>query len=316
MDFSRLDRYREIVDDWPAFLDASQAPLPITLWVNTLRADVETVARRLDEVDGMGGEPLAWYERGLRLPFGSRPGKTLTYVTGLVHIQEEVSMLPVAFLDPRPGERVLDQCAAPGNKTVQAAVHMENTGTLVGNDINQHRLGMVVRNLERIGLTNTVLTNWNGANFSADVGTFDRVLADVPCSCEGTTRKNPEILWREPPRPMNFPGAQAAILRKAVQRCRPGGRIVYSTCTYDPDENEGVVDTILGEYPDAVRLAPARLDGLVGSPGLVEWQDRRFSPEMTRTLRVWPHQNDTGGFFVAVLERLGPSRKGTVEGGA
>ncbi|MEM8932270.1 MAG: RNA methyltransferase, partial [Acidobacteriota bacterium] len=145
---------------------------------------------------------------------------------------------------------------------------------------------------------------WNGANFPSDVGPFDRVLADVPCSCEGTTRKNPEILWREPIRTDDYSGAQAAILRKAVQRCQPGGRVVYATCTYAPEENEGVIDTVLDEYPDGVRLLPAHLDGLVSSPGLTEWQGRRFRPELADTLRVWPHQNDTGGFFVAVLERL------------
>lgn len=305
MDFGRLERYRDLVDDWPAFVDACQAPLPTTLWVNTLRAEVEQV-RDLLTAEGIGLEPLSWYEAGFEAAFGTRPGKTLAYTTGLFHIQEEVSMLPVAFLDPQPGERLLDLCAAPGNKTVQSAVHMAGTGSILANDINSHRLGMVVRNLERMGLTNVALMQWNGGNLPPDIGIFDRVLADVPCTCEGTTRKNPDLLWKEKPTTSEqWVGSQAAILRKAVQRCRPGGRIVYSTCTYAPEENEEVVDTVLGEYEDRVRLLPARLDGFEGRPGLTEWQGRRFRPELERTMRAYPHVNDSGGFFVALLEKLG-----------
>ncbi|MCG8460742.1 MAG: RsmB/NOP family class I SAM-dependent RNA methyltransferase, partial [Holophagales bacterium] len=209
----------------------------------------------------------------------------------------------VALLDPRPGERLLDLCAAPGNKTAQAAVHMADTGTVVANDINHHRLGMVIRNVERLGLGHTLITHWNGANLPADTGKFHRVLADVPCSCEGTTRKNPEILWTEaPPQTVRWPRGQTALLRKAVERCRRGGRIVYSTCTYAPEENEAVVDAILGEFPD-LRLLPIELPGFRFASGLTEWRGQTFRPELARALRAYPHDNDTGGFFVALLER-------------
>lgn len=302
MDLTRFDRYRELIDDWPSFVDAVQAPLPTTYWVNTLRAAPAETAERLASA-GIPSEPLAWYERGFRVDFGGRPGKSLPYVAGHLHIQEEVSMMPVVLLDPQPGERLLDLCAAPGNKTVQSAVHMEDRGTVVANDINDQRLGMVVRNIERLGLATVFVQRWNAASLPADVGKFDRVLADVPCTCEGTTRKNPEILWRpRPARSERLPAGQTAILRKAVQRCRAGGRVVYSTCTYAPEENELVVDAVLDEFDD-LHLVPARIEGFPSAPGITEWQGRALRPEMASCLRAYPHLGDTGGFFVAILER-------------
>lgn len=307
MRLARLDRYRDLVDDWPSFVDACTRPLPTTLWVNTLRVGVEDARARL-AVDGVAAQPVPWYSRGLRVLGDGRPGKTLGYITGLVHIQEEVSMLPVAILDPQPGDRLLDLCSAPGNKTVQAAVHMGDRGTVVANDLHRSRVGMVVRNIERLGITNTIVTRFDGSSLPSDVGLFDRVIADVPCSCEGTIRKNLEILQRE--HDERWVGPQKALLRKAIQRCRPGGRIVYSTCTFAPEENEAVVDAMLHEYEGAIRVLPASVDAVGGpslfrgAPGLVDWQGARYHPSLERTLRVWPHHNDTGGFFVALLERL------------
>ena len=162
MDFSRFERYRDIIDDWPAFCDAAAAPLPVTLWTNRLRTDRETLRRRLLD-DGIETRPLPWYEHGLRVGFGARPGKTLPYIAGYCHIQEEVSMLPVHFLDPQPGERVLDMCSAPGNKSVQAAVHMQGRGLVLANDINHRRLGMVRRNIERLGLSNVMVVEPPGS---------------------------------------------------------------------------------------------------------------------------------------------------------
>ncbi|MEM6796008.1 MAG: RsmB/NOP family class I SAM-dependent RNA methyltransferase [Acidobacteriota bacterium] len=300
MDLSSLERYRPLIDDWSAFADAVQAPLPVTVWANTLRLDRPGLERVL-AADGIDSTPLEWYPRGLRVAFGTRPGKTVTFVAGYCHIQEEVSMLPIHLLDPQPGERVLDLCSAPGNKSIQAAVHMAGRGLVFANDVNQRRLVTVTRNVERLGLTNVAVSRWDGSSLPQQVGLFDRVLADVPCSCEGTTRKNTEILWRAPMH-ANLPGSQTALLRKAVQKCRPGGRVVYSTCTYAPEENEAVVDAVLRESP-GLRVLPAGVPGLRSAPGVTSWEGQDFLPELAGTLRLWPHHNDTGGFFIAVLER-------------
>lgn len=296
-----FDRYRELIDDWPAFHEALRRPLPTVLWTNTLRLSPEEVAEDLRR-DGHDIEPIPWWPGAFRLPAGARPGKSLAFLTGCYHIQEEVSLLPIALLDPRPGERVLDLCAAPGNKTLQAAVRMENRGSVVANDKSKHRVGVMRRNVERLGVTCIALLQADASNLPRACGLFDRVLADVPCSCEGTSRKNPEVT-RLPLRPGARARGQAAILRKALQKCRPGGRVVYSTCTYAPEENEAVVDTVLRELePGTVDILPASIPSFRSLPGLCSWQGRDYLPELSGALRVYPHHNDTGGFFVTVLE--------------
>jgi len=302
-DLHKLERYRDIIADWPAFAEASLAPLPTTLWVNTLRGTREEVRSWLAE-EGAETTPLAWYSRGLRLSNAGRPGKSFAFLTGACHVQEEVSMMPIVLLDPQPGESVLDLCAAPGNKSVQAAVHMEDRGCLVACEVNEGRLGLVIRNVERLSLTSIATLYTNSGNLPREAGSFDRVLADVPCSCEGTTRKNPSLLHRPNVPPGTLAGSQISILRKAIQRCRPGGRIVYSTCTYAPEENEAVVDTVLRESGAELRLLPARFEGVRGEPGLVEWQGKTYLPELSSTLRLYPHLNDTGGFYIALLEKI------------
>ena len=301
-DLGFFDRYRELIDDWPAFLAALRRPLPTTLWANTLRCPPEPLAEFL-RAEGADPEPIPWWPGGFRLPSWMRPGKSLGFLSGAFHLQEEVSMLPVALLDPQPGERFLDLCAAPGNKTLQAAVRMENRGTVMANDKSKGRLGVVRRHVERLGLTNVVMTTADAGNLPKACGPFQRVLADVPCSCEGTSRKNPEVT-RLKPTPGARAGAQLAILRKAVSKCLPGGRIVYSTCTYAPEENEAVVDSLLREVePGSLEVLPTHVEGFPAAPGVTEWQGRSYHPSLANALRAYPHLGDTGGFFCALLEK-------------
>ncbi len=308
MDFLPFERYRPLIDDWNAFTAALERPLPPTIWTNTLRTTPERLAARLMR-DGFELEPLTWYPGAFRLPLDSRPGKSLPYIAGHYHVQEEAALIPVALLDPQPGENLLDLCAAPGNKTVQAAVRMADHGTVIANERDRQRIGVLRRNLERLGVTCAAVTVADAANLPRAIGVYDRVLADVPCSCEGTSRKNPEVL-RRLGRGNPRTGGQLAILRKAIQRVRPGGRVVYSTCTYSPEENEAVVGALLNQAPPGtLRLLPARIDGLKTAPGLTEWQGERWDDQLELAMRVWPHHNDTGGFFVAVIEKVGGSPK-------
>ncbi len=304
-----LERYRPLVDDWGAFRAALARPLPVTVWSNTLRARPAEVASWLS-ADGLDPQELAWRPGAFRLPAGVAPGGLLATSAGLIHVQEEASLLPVALLDPRPGERILDLCAAPGGKTAQIAVALGNRGTVVANDVDWRRLVTMGRTLQRLGLANVALTAWDGATVPESGGLYDRVLADVPCTCEGTSRKNPGVLaWGGEDERARTVRTQRAILAKAVRLCRPGGRIVYSTCTYAPEENEAVVDDVLRSAgPGSLRLAEARRIGFLAAPGLAGWQGRSFDPSLAQALRVWPHVHDTGGFFVAVLEKLAASR--------
>ncbi len=307
-DLSHFRRYRSIVDDWEAFEQTLMRPLPAAVWTNTLKTDPERLAALLAE-DGMPLEHLSWRPGGFKLLVqDAKPGNHWAFLGGLYHVQEEVSLLPVLLLDPQPGDRVLDLCAAPGNKTAQIAVAMENRGTVVANDRDYHRIRAIHHITERLGILNTSTTLFDGANYPKGAGLYNKILVDVPCTCEGTVRKNPDLTL-DPTGSLSrkMSGGQKALLRKAIQLCRPGGRIVYSSCTYAPEENEAVVDALLKEIGQhVVRIVPAEVEGFRASKGLTEWNGETFDESLGFALRIWPHQNDTGGFFVAVLEKLAP----------
>ena len=247
--------------------------------------------------------PIPWYLGGFKLAAEFKAGLRWEYLAGLYHVQEAVSMLPVMFMDIQPGDRVLDLCAAPGNKTSQISVLLNQGGTVVANDRNVGRMRASRQAFNRLGLVNVTTIAVDGAGISKQAGLFDKVLADVPCTCEGTCRKDVSLL-KKSVNSKKLVGAQTALLRKAVQLCKPGGRVVYSTCTFAPEENEMVVNTILESSRDSLRVvAVTPPDGFVTSPGLTEWNDETFDLSLANALRVWPHHNDTGGFFVAVLEK-------------
>ena len=296
------ERYAALVPDREELIQALLRPLPESLWAHPGRVDRSALMDLL-QGDGLAPEPMPWCDTGIRLPAGSRPGRHWGFLAGLFQVQEEVSMVPVALLDPQPGERVLDLCAAPGNKTAQIAVAMGNRGTVMGNDPKKGRLAALRQTVKRLGLLNTVITAQDGQSIGARAGSFDRVLVDAPCTCEGTFRKvanpnNPDPTFRE-----RQAATQVRLLERAVNLTRPGGRIVYATCTLAPEENEAVVDTVLQRLGSELRVVPARVPGFQSRPGTTHWQGRTFDDALTGAMRVWPQDNDTGGFFVAVLER-------------
>jgi len=181
---------------------------------------------------------------------------------------------------------------------------MKNTGTLIANDRNYQRMKALGQIMRRIGLCNVTLTVQDALNYQSFPGYFDKVLVDAPCSCEGTFRKRPhKSVKPNIKQHRHLASKQIAILKKAIELCKPGGRIVYSTCTFAPEENEGVVTAILNRYADQVRIVPIVLPHFKWSPGVLRWQDDVYHPDVVQTMRVWPHLNDTGGFYVAVFEK-------------
>jgi NOL1/NOP2/sun family putative RNA methylase len=300
---SPLARYRPLIDDWDAFAAALGRPLPPCIWANPTRISVGELAELLAE-QGLQPRPVPGLPAALRLTADTKAGRHWWYCAGLAHAQEEVSQLPAMLMDLAPGQRVLDLCAAPGGKTAQIAFALGNRGTLIANDISNARIKALQGNLDRLGVVNVTTTCYDGANWPTASGQFDRILVDAPCSSEGTVRRNPSVLARlDPANAIRFASRQRALLRKAAQRCRPGGRILYSTCTFAPEENELVIADILAEFGGLLRLLPISIPGLVTAPGVTVWEGRTLSPELTRCLRVWPHHQDTGGFFMAVLEK-------------
>ena len=299
-----LRRYESIVEDFEAFRTACQRPLPSAVRVNTLKTTVER-ARQALTADGISYEGTDWHPGLFRLPEDD-PGSNWPYVQGWLHGQEEVSALPPRVLDPQPGERVWDAAAAPGSKTTQLAALMDDSGLLVATDNNLGRLSALRSNAERLGVTNLAVTNEDARNHSLkpfDGEPYDRALVDVPCSCEGTIRKNPDAFeqWTFE-HVQGVAGVQKGILRRAIEATREGGTIVYSTCTFAPEENEAVLDFALEEFP--CRLVEVDLP-LDSRPGVTEWDGDSFDPSVRKARRIYPHFNDTGGFFVAKLEVTG-----------
>jgi len=304
-----LERYRDLVDDPQAFLEAAARPLPRVAWANPLRVapgDAEAyVAERCP-----GAERVPWVANTWRLPPEAAPGKWPEFALGLVHVQEEVALRPVEVLAPTKGEAILDLCAAPGNKTAHIAAATADGARLVANDIDGRRLRPLQDNLTRLGVTSAVVTRGGGAEIGGEAR-FDRVLVDAPCTGEGTTRKAPARRGgdRAPPEPgaedesrEKMRALQKGLLRRAVALTRPGGRIVYSTCTYAPEENEGVVS---GVDPERAVIEPfPAVPGLHAEAAVPAWGGERYRDDVVHAARYWPHHNDTGGFFVAQLRRL------------
>ena len=292
-----LERYASLVDDPDSFRKSLSTHTPKSFRVNTLKSAVPEVKSRMESY-GFSLSQAPWYPDA----FVSSPeiGSTLEHFLGYIYIQELTSMLPALVLraELERAETVLDACAAPGSKATQLAAFMDNRGVLVANDLDYERIKALKFNLEKCGVCNTVITNQDLRFYPKSQ--FPVILLDAPCSSEGTVRKNPAVLSRWSEKDIySKAGLQKQLLLKAWNLLAPGGALVYSTCTFAPEENEAAVSHLL-EQTEA-RIVEVEFPGLKSSPGIPEWKGKGFSKEVSKCVRVWPHQNDTDGFFLAKL---------------
>ena len=237
-------------------------------------------------------EPILWARDAYFVRKGTRPGLSPLHEAGLFYLQEPSAMVPVSVLDPKPGERILDLCAAPGGKSTQIADLMEGRGVLVANEFVPARAEILSRNIERMGVPNAVVISADTVTLSAHFPDyFDRVLVDAPCSGEGLFRRQPEAIeeWNENT-PAYCAARQSRILTEAAKMLRPGGVLVYSTCTFNRIENEEVVEAFLLLHPEYTLEAFA-LPGLPAAP--------------TGMLHLYPHEIRGEGHFIARLRRIG-----------
>lgn len=294
-------RYRSIIPEWEAFEASRFIPEPMTIRVRSGKISADELLPRLSAC-GFHLEPVEGIPDFFRVTRG--PGsiaQTLEYWLGLFHIQQAVMALPSLALAPLPGERILDLCAAPGGKTAHLAELMEERGPLVAVDPKEKRLRALLANIYRLGYPNVLVIAADGRQLPLSAQ-FDRVLVDAPCSAEGTFRRQAgKVPKRSPSFVSHITRNQEALLRRAVALTRPGGTILYSTCTFAPEENEAIVDRVLRDSPIAVERIS--LD-LPHSPGLTEWQGRSYSSELREAWRVYPHQLDAGGLFMVRLQKL------------
>jgi NOL1/NOP2/sun family putative RNA methylase len=294
-------RYAELIPDFDGFLAALRRPAPLHLRVSTLKATVPDVLRALAS-QGIAAAPEPWCDFLLRLPAGGEvsAGATLLHALGHVYVQSASSAVSALALAAKPGERVLDLCAAPGSKTTLLAQAMEDRGSLVANEPSPGRLKSLTNNLDRMGVTCTLVTTYSGQNFPRR-HLFDRVLVDAPCSGEGTWR-GPDARPKEtkPDFRAYLTRQQRGVLAAGYELLRPGGTLVYSTCTYAPAENEAVVGPFLEET--GATVLPLGVD-VGGMPGLTEWEGRRFPEGLAHARRLYPHHFDSEGFFVVRLAK-------------
>lgn len=297
----QISRYRDLVDDWDAFVEALHRPLPTDLRWNPLAVERARFEASLRDQGihwtHLPGSPDLYRVEGL-----TGPGLTLAYNLGWYHPQGYTSTLPPVILAPRPGSRVLDLCAAPGGKTSQLAAMMEGTGVVIANDVSYQRISILASNLGRLGTPNVLICQYRGENFPERLA-FDHVLVDAPCTGQGTFRVEGGRFRQDDPDALDFMSAtQIRLLRKALRVVRPGGTVLYSTCSYAPEEDEAVISTLLEEgIAEVVKIGGA----LPGRSGITEWLGRSFRPEVAGTLRFWPHHTDSWGFYCALLRRTG-----------
>ena len=282
--------------EYDEYLRSLERPRAVALRFNPLKAGVFPQLPFL-------GEQVPWAEYGYYYDPQARPGLHVWHEAGLYYLQEASAMAPVELLDPKPGEIVLDLCAAPGGKTTQIAGKLMGQGLLVCNEINPKRAKILSRNIERMGVANALVLNHHPSDLERHFeGCFDKVLVDAPCSGEGMFRKEEAAVtdWSEETVRM-CANRQLEILHTAAKLLRPGGRLVYSTCTFAPAEDEGAISAFLLAHPE-FEIEKAEAPAL--SPGSAALVDDA-APGIEHTFRLWPHRQYGEGHYAAVLRKAG-----------
>jgi len=299
-----IERYEKLTD-WKTFKDISLTYLRRSIRVNTLKISIEECKRRLEALN-WELKQIPWCKEGFWVKHkgGRRDiGNTIEHQLGYYYVQEAASMIPPIVLDPKPGETILDICAAPGSKCSQIAQYMQNKGILIANDYQYIRLQPLGINLQRMGITNSIITLMEGRYFRNSNIKFNRILVDAPCSGTGTIRKSLKTLriWN-PNAIKRLAGQQRQLLDTAFSILKEDGTLVYSTCSLEPEEDEAVIDFLLNKYENA-KLEEIKLD-IKRSEPILEFEGNNYNEEIKKCLRIWPQDNDTEGFFVAKIRKI------------
>jgi len=281
-------------DEMDAFLAAFERPRAVALRRNPRHSDLELP---------FSLEPVPWEPNGFYYKPTERPGLHPWHEGGVYYLQEASAMAPAALLHPVPGERVLDLCAAPGGKTTQLAGYLGGQGLLVSNEIHPQRAKILSQNVERMGISNALVLNEHPERVASRFPRFfDRVMVDAPCSGEGMFRKEEAAVTDWSPETVAMCARrQREILESAAKTVRAGGRLVYSTCTFSPEENECVISSFLQDHPE---FSVCTINAPWFAPGRPEWAADP-APGLEHTFRLWPHLLRGEGHFAAVLQYNG-----------
>lgn len=288
-----VGRFLQYIPDIDGFLSKMERPPTKYIRVNTIKTGKKELSGRLKSKGFILAEteiPEVLSVKKSPLPLGA----TNEYLLGHYYIQDLASCMAVEALDVLPYQAVLDMAAAPGGKTSFIAQRMNNTGMVVALEPNKKRTRSLVFNLSRLGIYNTSICSIDGEK-AADLGIkFDRILLDAPCSCEGVIAKDPTRKTNHKPKDIDFCAKkQENLIESAIKVAKPGGLIVYSTCSFAPEENEAIINRALQKFK--IELEPIN----DGNEGLTEFAGIKFDSSLRNTRRFYPHINDTTGFFVA-----------------
>ena len=291
-----LERMEHMLgEEYPAFLQSYEEPRKFGLRVNTMKISVEEFQR----LAPFHLTPIPWIPNGFYYEREDDPARHPFYYAGLYYLQEPSAMTPASVLPVMPGEHVLDLCAAPGGKATALGAKLAGEGLLVANDISASRAKALLKNLEIFGIRNSFVTNAYPAKLAEQfAGAFDKILVDAPCSGEGMFRKdlaNARVWSLE--KVKECAKTQHEIIRQAVSMLRPGGLLLYSTCTFSPEENEQTIASLLQEYPELQLVELPWYEGFAhGRPELADG-----NPELTKCVRIFPHRMAGEGHFLALL---------------
>lgn len=292
-----IEHYKLLLgENYEKYIDELQYYLPKAVRLNPLKNPPKDTKKRLEKYFTL--KPIPWCKNAYWVSGERRDvGNTIEHQLGYFYIQEAASMLPPIVLDPKPGETVLDIAASPGSKTTQMAAMMDNQGIILANDKGM-RLRPLGINVQKCGCSNVLITNMDGRRLRTLE--FDRVLADVPCSATGTIQRSMQAatMWN-PKFFVKLRELQFQLARAAYTALRPGGRMVYSTCTLEPLENEGVVTHLVQL---GAKVLPIDLP-IKRENAYLSWDGIEFDKSVVNCLRIHPYTNRTEGFFVTLLEK-------------
>lgn len=286
-------------DEYEAYLESYTKPKYQGIRVNTLKVDYEAWQTQNPFSDL---EEVPWCKEGYYYVEPNKPSKHPYYYAGLYYMQEPSAMAPGAYVPIKAGDKVLDLCAAPGGKSTQVAAKLGQTGLLVSNDISASRTQALVKNLENFGVRNSIITNETPDRLAAKLpGYFDKILIDAPCSGEGMFRKDEGAVksW-ETHGVAHCSNLQRDILEDAYTMLKEGGMILYSTCTFSPEENEGMIQEFVEKHPKTKVLPLTPVGGIL--KGHPEWA-KDGAPMLEGALRLWPHHLKGEGHFVCLIQK-------------
>lgn len=301
-----LERMQKMLgSEYDAFVESFSQEKYQALRLNPLKGKPEAL-HLLQEAFHLS--PVPWAKNGYYYEKEDTPGKHPYHEAGVYYIQEPSAMAPVTLLDPKPGERILDLCAAPGGKSTQIASFMNGEGLLVTNEIHPARAKILSENVERMGIRNACVTNETPQHLAEVFPEyFDRILVDAPCSGEGMFRKNEAACEEWSLENVELCGErQDEILDCAAQMLRTGGRLVYSTCTFAPIENEGSISRFLERHPEFVLVEIPKQELGIEGDGVPEYVEKA-ADGIEKTLRLWPHHIKGEGHYAAVLRKSEPA---------